>query len=260
MPPMLDEPTVPATAYDEAYYREWCAGYSEWVASGGREVAGIYPGFLRRAGLRPGEVVVDMGTGRGELLTTAVEMGAAHAYGVEYSPDAVAMARRTLEVHDVGDRAEVLLGDARMVPLPDGVADLVCFVDVVEHLTPRELHDALLQARRLLKPGGRVVAHTMPNRLIYTVTYPVLRLLLGRGRWPADPRNDVEKAMHVNEQTVRRLRRAFAAAGLRPAVALGDWVYTDFVPSRTARRVYALLSRIPLLAQFGTGDLWAVGR
>ena len=255
----LPEPAVPSGVYDDTYYREWCAGSAEWVASGGREVAGIYPGFLIRAGLQPGEVVVDMGTGRGELLTTAIEMGASHAYGIEYSPTAVTMAQHTLAVHDIGDRAEVALGDARSVPLPDGIADLVCFVDVVEHLTPVELHAALVQAHRLLKPGGRAVAHTIPNRLIYSVTYRALRLVAGFNRWPANPRKELENVMHVNEQTARSLRRSFESAGLRADVKLGDWIYTDFVPNARARRAYHALAKLGPLAHLGVGDLWAVG-
>ena len=255
----LPQPAVPAAAYDEAYYREWCAGSDEWVASGGSETAGIYPGFLARAGMRAGEVVVDIGTGRGELLAVAVELGAAHAYGVEYSPDAVRMAGTTLERHGVGAKAEVLLADARRVPLGDGIADLVCMVDVAEHLTPDELLGALREARRLLKPGGRVVIHTMPNRLIYSVTYRVLRSTLGLCRWPKDPRNHLERTMHVNEQTARSLRRSLTAAGFTADVELGAWVYTDFLPGDRGRRVYHLLAKLGPLAQLGLGDLWAVG-
>ncbi len=255
----LPDPSVSQDVYDERYYREWCAGYEEWVASDGGEVAGIYPGFLTRAELAPGEVVVDIGTGRGELLAAALAMGAGHAYGVEYSPDALRMANQTLAAHDVGDRAEVLLADARSIPLPDGVADLVCFVDVVEHLTPDELHASLVQARRLLKPTGRVVAHTMPNRLIYDVTYRVLRTLVWRS-WPTNPRKEIELLMHVNEQTLRSLRQALHRASFAAEVDLGLWVYDDFVPSERARRIYRVLSRIRPLAQLGIGDLWAVGR
>ncbi|MEY2455045.1 MAG: hypothetical protein QOK06_139 [Acidimicrobiaceae bacterium] len=255
----LTDPAVPAAAYDEAYYRQWCAGFSEWVASDGSQVAGIYPGFLNRAGLRAGEVVVDIGTGRGELLAVAVEMGAAHAYGIEYSSAAVRMAGQTLEKHRVGDRAEVVLADARSVPLPDGVADLVCLVDVVEHLTADELHAALGQARRLLKPGGRVVVHTMPNRLIYDVTYRVLRLTLGRGRWPKDPRNAVERRMHVNEQTARSLRRSLTRAGFETKVELGAWVYTDFVPSARGRKAFERMAKVGPLAHLAVADLWATG-
>lgn len=255
----IPDPAVPADVYDETYYREWCAGYETWVASGGREVAGIYPGFLTRAGLRPGEVVVDIGTGRGELLAVAVEMGAAHAYGLEYSKDAVAMARTTLAAHGVEDRAEVLLADARSASLSEGIADLVCYVDVVEHLTPDELQASLLQSRRMLRPGGRVVAHTFPSKLIYDVTYRWLRTLPGHRRWPADPRIDHERVMHVNEQTPAALRDAFTRAGFEAEVALGNWVYTDFVPSRLGRGVFKGLAKLGPLAKYGIGDLWAFG-
>jgi ubiquinone/menaquinone biosynthesis C-methylase UbiE len=254
----LPAPSVPPDVYDEAYYREWCAGFAEWVASAGRTVAGIYPGVLRRAGLRPGEVVVDMGTGRGELPVTAVGMGAAHAYGVEYSPDAVALAEQTLEVHGAEDHVEILLCDARAVPLPDAVADLVCFVDVVEHVTPAELRAALLEARRLLRPGGRVVVHTAPNRLTYDVTYRLLQATVGR-RWPRDPRNHHERLMHVNEQTTRSLRRSLEAAGFRARVELGEWVRDEHPPSAAVRRLYRVGARLGPVAQLTVSDIWGFG-
>lgn len=255
----LPDPVVDPSAYTEDYYREWCAGYEEWVASDGRGVAGIYPGFLIRAGMRSGDVVVDLGTGRGELLAVAVEAGAERAVGIEYSPDAVAMARTTIEAHGVGDRAEVLLADARSVPLDDGMADLVCMVDVVEHLSPLELELALSEAHRVLRVGGRVVAHTMPNRLIYDVTYRAQRLRPGRRHWPADPRVELERVMHVNEQTARSLRRAFEAAGFEAEVRLGKWIHTEHVPDPRAKRLYRLLARLGPLAHLGVADLWAVG-
>lgn len=255
----LPDPAVDPAAYDEAYYRELCAGYEEWVASDGRAVAGIYPGFLRRAGMKPGEVVVDVGTGRGELLAVAVELGATRAVGVEYSPDAVAMANRTLEAHGVTDRAEVHLADARAIPLEDGIADLVCMVDVVEHLTPQELDRTLAEVRRILRVGGRVVAHTMPNRLIYEVTYRVQRRWPGRRSWPADPRIEAERVMHVNEQTARSLRRAFERAGFETEVGLGEWIHTEHVPTPSAKRLYHRLARLGPLAHLGVADLWATG-
>jgi cyclopropane fatty-acyl-phospholipid synthase-like methyltransferase len=99
---------VPPSVYDEAYYREACLGHEEWARSEGGEAAGIYAGVLARARLAEGEVVVDLGTGRGELPAVAVEAGAARAYGIEYSADAVGLARRTVETRGVGDRVEIL--------------------------------------------------------------------------------------------------------------------------------------------------------
>ena len=257
-PPPLPPAQVPPSVYDEEYYLSACLGHEEWAQSGGREAAGIYAGVLARAELRPGEVVVDLGTGRGELPAVAVENGAARAYGIEYSDDAVGLARRTVEARGVADRVEILQADVRRVPLDDGIADLVTLIDVVEHLTPDELFPALTEARRLLRPGGRVLAHTMPNLTVYRRTYRLQRLL-HRG-WPKDPRNEWEHRMHVNEQTCTSLRRVMWRVGFAELdVRVGEMVYAGFVPDEKARGLYYRLAARRLTRRFGMFDLWAAG-
>ena len=65
--------------------------------------------------------------------------------------------------------------------------------------------------------------------------------------------------MHINEQTVTRLRRSLAAAGFRPArVELGEMVYTDFVPDPKARRIYRALARFPLTARLAVCDMFGL--
>jgi cyclopropane fatty-acyl-phospholipid synthase-like methyltransferase len=250
---------VPASAYDEDYYLSACLGHEEWARSEGREAAGIYAGVLARARLAPGEVVVDLGTGRGELPAVAVESGASFAHGIEYSSDAVGLARRTIEARGVDDRVSILEADVRRVPLDDGIADLVTLIDVVEHLTPDELFRALVEARRLLRPGGRVFAHTMPNRTVYRWTYRAQRALRGRS-WPRDPRNEWEHRMHVNEQTCTSLRRVLWRVGFADLdVRVGEMVYAGFVPDEKARGLYYRLAARRLTRRFGTFDLWAAG-
>lgn len=259
----LPAPAVPPEAYDEDYYRRACAGFEEWTRSEGGEVGAMYAGSLAIAGLAPGEVVVDVGTGRGELLAVAVQQGAARAIGIEYSPAAVRLARHTLAVQGVGERAEVLEADSRAMPLPDGCADLVTMLDVVEHLAPAELDATLREVRRVLRPGGRVLVHTLPSRTLYSVTYRLQRLLVPgrRRRWPADPRNDFERRMHVNEQTVTSLRRALRRAGFPDATAHpGEWVHADFVPDERARRLYRRLASHRLTARLGAADVWGHAR
>ena len=258
----LPEPAVSREEYDREYYLRCCAGADQWRDSGGRTPSGIYKGVLAMAGLRPGETVVDIGTGRGELVVVAVEQGAARAAGVDYSRAAVELAQETLAAHDVSERASVLLADARAIPLPDSQADLVTLVDVVEHLSPDELEVTLSEALRLLKPGGRLFIHTMPNRLIYDVTYRLQRALWPPRwkMWPAEPRTEVERTMHVNEQTLRSMCRTLRKAGFdQVGGEHGRWLHTAFVPSERARWLYPLLARWRLTAPLGACDLFAGG-
>jgi ubiquinone/menaquinone biosynthesis C-methylase UbiE len=262
--PRAAGPAAPAVApdtYDDDYYRRVCAGADEWSASGGARASGLYGGMLLRAGMRPGETVVDIGTGRGELLAEAVGRGAARAIGIDYSEAAVELARTTLRVRGVEESSEVLLADGRSLPLPDGCADLVTLIDVVEHLTVGELSAVLDEARRLLRPGGRVFIHTMPTRTLYEVTYRLHRwaVRLRGERWPRQPRNEYELAMHVNEQTRRTLRRDLRAAGFaRVRVEPGGWIHTEFLPDPRSANVYRRLARVPGVRRLVIADLFAV--
>lgn len=255
----LEAPAVSPDEYDEEYYRTACAGHDEWVASGGAGQAGIYKGVLKRSGLTRGMTVCDIGAGRGELVALAAEHGAEWAVGVEYSSAAAALAAQSITRRKVGRRAAVVLADARRLPLPDSCADLVFMIDLIEHLAPPELAATLGEAHRVLRPGGRLFAHTFPTRTIYDVTYRVLRAAARlRGQhWPADPRNDYEHRMHVNEQTRTALRRSLTAAGFRaPAVTFGQWVHTDFVPTPRGKAIYERLARHRVTAPLAVADLW----
>lgn len=261
----MTEPAPPAVSpdlYDETYYTSVCGGHEEWSASGGQQGAPIYSVTLQQAGFTPGMVLLDVGTGRGEMLAVAVELGATRAIGVEYAAAGALLAARTLAARQVGDRAHVLQADARALPLPDGSVDMVSMLDVIEHLSPVELDAALAEIHRVLRPGGLLVGHTFPTATIYDVTYRLLRRAWPRARsWPADPRVEYEHLMHVNEQTVRGLRASVARAGFVGAeVKLGKWVYADFVPSQRARGVYRRLARWRLTRPLAVANIWVHAR
>lgn len=256
--PDLPPPAVPADAYTEDYYRNACGGFELWTPSGGREMSGMYAYVFEQLGLAPGQTLVDVGTGRGELLAVAAAAGV-DAIGVEYSQAAVALTQQTLDARGVSSGARVLLADARSLPLPDSCADAATLLDVVEHLTPDELDRALAETRRVLRPGGLLYVHTFPNRSVYEVTYRLQRLV-HRG-WPKDPRGDYERSMHVNEQTVTRLRRALRRQFGDVRVWLGDWIYTDHVPDQKGYALYHRLAKLPApFDRLGRGDIWASAR
>ena len=253
----LPEPTVAPAVYDRKYYLTACGDYKKWAATGGREVASSYKGVLEFAGFRPGENVLDVGTGRGEIVRVAIENGAAEAVGIDYSDASIELARQTLSSAGIDD-VELIQADARRLPFKEGRFDLVMALDVVEHMSEAELKDALNEIHRVLAPGGRVFIHTMPSRLIYDVSYRLLRAL--RPGWPADPRVDYERAMHVTEHSIGTIKRAMRRSGFERIRAWpGDFLYTDFLPGARARRLFCRLAPVPGVRRFVIADLFAEG-
>lgn len=259
--PPLSAPEVPAADYDSDYFLHACMGADAWRESAGEEAHPLYDGMLTLAELKRGERVLDVGTGRGELLPAAVRRGAAEAVGVDYAEAAIELARQTLAAAGNPPQASALLADARRLPVPDSHFDLATMLDVVEHLNEAELRHALQEARRALRPRGRLFVHTALNPLIYDVTYRAQRALVPTRwrRWPAEPRSGDERRYHVNEQTPRSLRRAMRGAGfVEVRTSLGRWVHADFVPSQRARRTYHRLARVPGLRVLAIADVYAL--
>jgi ubiquinone/menaquinone biosynthesis C-methylase UbiE len=261
VPDTLPPAAVPPTVYDEPYYLGACMGYEEWRDSDGARMAPQYEGVLEhKLGLHAGEALLDIGAGRGELVVAAAARGA-RAVGVEYSPAAVELSQRTLAAHGDPPGASVVMADARALPVADGDFDAVTMLDVIEHLTSSEQATVLAEALRALRSGGRICIHTMPNRLIYDVTYRLQRGVSPerRRRWPAQPRNQYELAMHVGELSARSLRRALEASGFADVqVNHGEMVYTAFVPDERAKTTYYRLAARRLTRALGIADLWAI--
>jgi ribosomal protein L11 methyltransferase len=75
--------------------------------------------------LRPGDRVLDLGSGSGILTIAAAKLGAARAVGIENDPEANLVALRNAERNAVGGQVEFLEGDAADLTRLLGPADLV---------------------------------------------------------------------------------------------------------------------------------------
>lgn len=104
---------------------------------------------------RPGETVVDLGSGPGrDLLAAARAVGpSGRAIGVDMTPEMLGRARRTASDEGLGN-VSVLAGDLEGLPLPCGVAEVVVSNCVINLTTDKER--ALREAYRVLAPGGRL--------------------------------------------------------------------------------------------------------
>ncbi|MBI3568451.1 MAG: 50S ribosomal protein L11 methyltransferase [Gemmatimonadetes bacterium] len=71
-----------------------------------------------RAAVRPGDVVVEIGTGTGYFAVAAARAGARHVYAIERD-DVAVVAREVVADNGVADRVTVIHGDASTVTLPE---------------------------------------------------------------------------------------------------------------------------------------------
>jgi len=169
--------------------------------------------------------VLDVGCGRGEGVFSMLDRDA-EVWGIDYSAAALDIARaasRNLPEH-LRARHGFLTANARCLPFEPQAFDRALMFDIVEHLQPWELTDALREVFRVLKGGGQLVVHTGPNLWYYRYGYPFFRLysFLHGEHLPSNPRDRFphHRSVHVNEQSPSSLRRALIGAGFQTRVWL----------------------------------------
>jgi SAM-dependent methyltransferase len=106
------------------------------------------------AELRPGEVVLDLGSGGGiDVLLSANRVGpAGKAYGLDMTDEMLALARENQRRAGVTN-VEFLKGDIEHIPLPDASVDVIISNCVINLAADKS--KVLREAFRVLKPGGR---------------------------------------------------------------------------------------------------------
>ncbi len=265
---------LPSTLYTEEYFLTACEGYDEFLASEGQHLSRRLRDAFAVAEVVPGMRVLDVGCGRGEILRHCMSLGI-ESYGMDYAEVAALMTRDVILAEQAaaatdGQEPPALAGvcrsDAKNLPFPTNYFDRALMFDVVEHLHPWELAAAFQEIRRVLKPDGRLIVHTAPNRWYDAYAYPWVRRvrgLMGQGEnYPKDPRaiTPVNQDVHVNEQDILSMRRAMKEIGFRDIR-----VWLDSPPqNREENAALATLRRVafdvPPFRWFFERELFAVAQ
>ncbi|TAK34559.1 MAG: arsenite methyltransferase [Chloroflexota bacterium] len=110
---------------------------------------------LSFAGVRPGDVVLDIGSGAGidVLLAAGIVGPAGKVIGLDFTPEMIARATQNAS-RASANNVEFRLGDAEQIPVDDASVDWV-ISNCVINLAP-DKRKVFAEIARVLKPGGRV--------------------------------------------------------------------------------------------------------
>jgi dolichyl-phosphate beta-glucosyltransferase len=173
----------------------WFRSKAALVATAIRRVAppDSPPGWLGDVGAGSGGVTSMLGWDPGHLMV------------IEGNDGLVRQAHRRHGLYGLQAHVDVL-------PLADGATDVVCFLDVLEHLADPVA--ALREARRVLSPDGRLVINVPAHKWLWS---------------------DADEFLgHVRRYTRPALRAELAAAGFEPRVL--THVFSWLVPPVWVKR------------------------
>jgi SAM-dependent methyltransferase len=163
----------------------------------------LLPALVSRRDAR----ILDMGSGCGVNAETLARFG--RPVLLDHSADALEFAR---------DRGTCCQGDGARIPFRSGTFDLVCALDILEHLD--DDHKGMKELARVLAPGGKLL-----------IMVPAFEFLWG-------PQDDV--SLHLRRYTKRSLVALARGAGLR---VVRCWFFNIvlFAPILLARKAIRLL-------------------
>ncbi len=143
--------------------------------------------------VRPGDTVLDLGTGTGILAHWALEAGAARVYGIDLNKPVLDIATERLAAAGFGDRFYPLHGLSFDLELPERV-DLVVS-EILGNLADNENAPVILDdaRQRFLRPGGAMLPQRVES---YLVPVSAERAHSEVDRWePQDARGPAEFGM-----------------------------------------------------------------
>jgi len=176
------------------------------------------------------KIFLDYACGNGGNAVVAARSGASLSLGLDISGVSVENAKNSAADAGIKDNIRFFQADAENTKLPDNSIDIITCLGMLHHL---DLSYALPELRRILKPGGKVLAK---EALDYNPAIKLYRLLT------PDMRTDWEKAHILNLSDIKFTSRFFNVKEIR------YWHVVGYVAGKF-RWLYPLFDRLDLLLE-----------
>ena len=184
--------------------------------------------MLDMAQVKAGDVVIDLGSGDGRIMTTAARRHGAQGFGVEIDPRLVQRSNEEARRLGIADRVKFLRQDLFNTDFhEENVLTLYLLPDVNIALRPKILAE--------LKPGTRVVSHDYDMR-----------------EW----RPDAEETIPAPDKTVGMRKESMVYLWIVPARVEGEWTFELSSGGKTRRTRLVLQQRF----QFVSGSVELTGQ
>jgi demethylmenaquinone methyltransferase/2-methoxy-6-polyprenyl-1,4-benzoquinol methylase len=112
---------------------------------------------VKAAAVQPGDTVVDVACGTGDLTEQFAATAASKVIGVDFTPQMLEVAKTKLARRGgtITSKVSYEVGDAQALAFPDAFADVVSIAFGIRNVT--DPAKAVEEFARILKPGGRLV-------------------------------------------------------------------------------------------------------
>jgi len=216
--------------YSRDYFLSYLVeGYAEYADHFG--ISPFKRSLVDMIDLQPGQLFLDVGCGRGEILFNAIERGV-RGVGIDYSWDAIQLTKEGLKARDLN--ADLVVADAIHLPFKEGIFDRIYAGDLLEHLTESHGTTCLLEIVRTTRPGGKFLIHTCPNLNFDRYVAPLIKmflLLVGSKEAWLRMKAHIEcgAKVHVFTYNLPRLRKQLRKIRNQFKVNAKCWLSTDLL-------------------------------
>lgn len=186
-----------------------------------------------------GRVFLDYACGSGKNAIKAAKEGASLAIGIDISPISIEIAEERAREMGVADRTCFIVADAEDTRFPSDSVDFVICSGMLHHV---DLSYAFPELRRVLRPGGRILAKEALN---YNPLIKVYRMMT------PEMRTDWEKSHILSLRDVRFASRFFEIGEVK------FWHVTSIMGAHMPfmlpilDRVDLILTQLPLFRLLG---------